>query len=128
MCGFESHRGYAVQHTQGVIMVFSLLALVAAVFTATKLVPAGLSKFDDAQSAGLFVSLGGDKVRYFVGAAELVAPFLLLTPWTAPFGLALAFPVMAGAIFLHVAVWKNSPQNALVTLGAAILAVMFWAL
>lgn len=109
-------------------MVFSLLALVAAVFVATKLVPAGLSKFDDAQSAGLFATLGGDKVRYFVGAAELVSPFLLLTPWIAPFGLAMIFPVMAGAIYLHAIVWKNSPQNAVLTLAAAITAVVLWSL
>lgn len=109
-------------------MVFSLLALVAAVFVATKLVPAGLSKFDDAQSAGLFATLGGDKVRYFVGAAELVSPFLLLTPWAAPFGLAMIFPVMAGAIYLHVMVWKNSPKNALVVLGMAMASVVFWSL
>ena len=109
-------------------MVFSLLAIAAAVFTATKLVPAGQSKFEvSKQTDELFATLGGDKVRFMVGA-ELVAPFLLLTPWTAPFGLAMIFPVMVGAIFLHVAVWKNSPQNALVTLAAAILAVLFWAL
>lgn len=110
-------------------MVFSLLAIAAAVFTATKLVPAGRSKFEvSKQTDELFATLGGDKVRFMVGAAELVAPFLLLTPWTAPFGLAMIFPVMAGAIYLHVAVWKNSPQNAVLTLAAAIAAVVFWSL
>lgn len=110
-------------------MVFSLLALVAAIFVATKLIPAGLSKFEvSKQTDELFATLGGDKVRFMVGAAELVAPFLLLTPWTAPFGLAMIFPVMAGAIYLHVAVWKNSPQNAVLTLAAAIATVVLWSL
>lgn len=108
-------------------MIFSVLALIAAVFTASKLMPAGLSKFDDAQ-AQTFVGLGGDKVRFMVGAAELLGPVLLLTPWSAAFGLALIFPVMAGAIYLHTMVWGNSPKNAVVVLASAIATVVLWAL
>jgi hypothetical protein len=38
------------------------------------------------------------------------------------------FPVMAGAIYFHAVVWKNSPKNAVIVLASAIATVVLWAL
>lgn len=105
--------------------MFTAFALICAIFVALQLLPAGLSKFEDGKSKAIFDSLGGDRVRYMVGAAELIAPLLLLWSTTAPFGLAMIFPIMIGAIYLHMFVWKNSPKNAAMVLIFATLSVIF---
>lgn len=106
--------------------MFSLLAFALAVFVCVQLFPAGLSKFDTTSGAvETFSTLGGDKVRQFVGVAEILGPILLFSKATTPLGFLLIAPVMLGATYLHVRVWKNSPKNALTVLAATTLSVIF---
>lgn len=108
--------------------MFSFLALVCAVYAIVQLVPAGVIKINTKQNDETFVTLGGDPVRYAVGFAEVAGAILLLTPMTAPWGLLLIAPVMMGAIYIHVRVWRNSPKNAVIAFSTAIASVVFWSL
>ena len=108
-------------------ILFILISGVLTLYTATQLWPAGLSKFEDT-SSDMFATLGGDKVRYYVGTAELLGPALLFFSATNAIGMFLIFTVMAPAIYLHLFVWENSPKNALLVAGAALASVMFRAL
>jgi uncharacterized membrane protein YphA (DoxX/SURF4 family) len=105
--------------------MFTVLAVVFAVYVGVQLIPAGISKFDAENSAATFATLGGDKVRYFVGLVEVAGPLLLMYSGTALLGAALISSVMLGAIYLHVAIWKNSPKNAALVLGSTLVSLLF---
>ena len=101
------------------IALWVLQSLLAAAF-----LMAGASKLagvklmvDEFETIGL-----GQWFRYLTGILEIAAAIMLVIPRLAGAGAVLLIPIMIGAAFVHVAVFKNSPAAPLVllALGASV--------
>lgn len=100
------------------IALWVLQALLAAAF-----LMAGASKLagvkmvvDEFETIGL-----GQWFRYLTGILEIAAAVLLVIPRFSSLGAVLLIPIMIGATFVHIAVFKNSPAAPLVLLGLSAL-------